>query len=190
MGLGSKKASLACNTLRYDWIETMRVFVVADTHFADLSLASIYQSRPHNFQERIIQNWQSVIRDEDLVIHLGDVLVGRSAEWSTVIPALPGRKILVAGNHDKKSLSWYMTNGFQFCCSEFSWRMFGIQILFSHEPTEDGLFDLNIHGHLHLGKHREHKSDECHYLISLEQTHYQPRTLKSIVEAWAKSRQS
>jgi calcineurin-like phosphoesterase family protein len=131
-----------------------------------------------------------MVTEDDLVIHLGDVVVGKATDWSSVIPELPGRKVLVLGNHDRKTPSWYMANGFEFCCVEFSWEIFGLRILFSHEPRDVGQFDLNIHGHLHLGRHREHKRDKRHYLVALENTSYQPRTLKRIVENWKHANES
>ena len=32
---------------------------------------------------------------------------------------LPGRKVLVMGNHDKKSARWYSEHGFDFVCNMF-----------------------------------------------------------------------
>ena len=166
----------------------MRIFVIADTHFGHLSLINKYQSRPSNYEEKIMKNWKQTVTDDDLVIHLGDVVVGKSIDWASTIPNLPGRKILVLGNHDKKNESWYMSHGFDFCCQQFTINIYGVQILFSHEPATAGDYDLNIHGHLHLGRHRELKVDERHFLLALEATNYQMRLLESIVKDWKKSK--
>jgi calcineurin-like phosphoesterase family protein len=165
----------------------MKIFVIADTHFGHKTLSTEFQSRPPDFEAKIVWHWQRMVTNDDMIIHLGDVVVGNSNDWVSVIPELPGRKILVIGNHDKNTLSWYMTNGFDFCCQSFWWRIFGVNMLFSHEPTFDGQFDLNIHGHLHNGRHREYECDERQYLVSLEKANYQPRTLESIVKEWTKS---
>lgn len=166
----------------------MKIFVISDTHFGHRSLADKYQTRPKDFENRIIHNWQKMVSDEDLIIHLGDVIIGKESDWKSVISELPGRKILVTGNHDKKTLSWYLTNIFEFCCNEFYWYMYGMRILFSHEPRFEGRFDMNIHGHLHHPNHHpEYKCDERHCLISLENTSYQPQMLKSIVVKWQQS---
>jgi calcineurin-like phosphoesterase family protein len=165
----------------------MRIFIISDTHFGHKSLIEKYKSRPPDFEEKIKRNWNETVRDDDLVIHLGDVVVGKSIDWNTTIPGFPGRKILVPGNHDIKSESWYMSNGFDFCCHQFLMNIFGLRILFSHEPLFEGEFDLNIHGHLHLGRHREIKSDHRHYLVALEDTGYQLRLLETVVKEWKKS---
>ena len=168
----------------------MRVFVISDTHFEHRKLVE-FGSRPLDFEKRIIRNWKKMVGAEDLVVHLGDVLVGRTSKLSSIIPGLPGRKILVLGNHDQKKASWYMNNnnGFDFCCESFSWNMFGLEILFSHKPEQSGSFDLNVHGHLHLPqRHAECPVDGRHYLVSLEQNGYQPELLRSIVNSWQNRR--
>lgn len=165
----------------------MKIFITSDTHFMHKALAEKFETRPFDFEQRIVRNWQRMIRSGDLIVHLGDVMVGKAPDWKMTIPSLPGRKILVLGNHDKMTASWYMKNGFDFCCSHFSWDMYGLSILLSHAPIVDGPFDLNIHGHLHSGRHRDCKVDQRHYLLSLEQTGYQPRLLESIVKEWKKS---
>jgi calcineurin-like phosphoesterase family protein len=168
----------------------MKIFVTTDTHFGHKALADTFEARPLDFEDRIIRNWQRMIRPEDLVVHLGDVVVGKAFDWKTTISSLTGRKILVIGNHDKKTAIWYMKNGFDFCCSQFSWAMYGLTIILSHFPLANGSFDLNIHGHLHGGRHREFDVDQRHHLLSLEETGYQPRLLESIVKEWRKSNQT
>ena len=166
----------------------MKVFVTTDTHFGHRSLAATLAERPNDFEARIVRNWQKMIAAEDMVIHLGDIVVGAPQDWSSFVPTLPGRKILVLGNHDRKSINWYLTRGIDFCCGTFTWDLFGVRILFSHEPCCDGQFDMNIHGHLHLGGHREYPCDARHYLLSIERTAYQPILLESIVKEWRKGR--
>jgi calcineurin-like phosphoesterase family protein len=165
----------------------MKIFVTTDTHFGHHQLVSDFQARPEDFEIRIVYNWHRMIGQDDMVIHLGDLVVGKPVDWTSIVPTLPGRKILVIGNHDKKTISWYLKNGIDFCCSSFMWEIFGLRILFSHEPIIDGIFDLNIHGHLHSRQHRILKCDTQHYLLCLEQTSYQPRPLESLVKEWRKS---
>ena len=165
----------------------MRLFVIADTHFGHTALSNRLNVRPQNFEERIIRNWRASISDEDLVIHLGDIFLGKSTNWSDYLPTLPGRKVLIVGNHDKKSYNWYLDNGFDFVCRSFTWEIHGLNILFSHEPVANGNHDLNIHGHLHVDDERHPKpDDERCYLVSLESNGYRPEMLKTIVEKWRK----
>lgn len=151
----------------------MRVLVISDTHFAHRALVEKLNARPPGFEARIQKHWRRMVSNEDLIIHLGDVVVGTTGDWCSHVPTLLGRNVLMLGNHDRNTLSWYMTHGFDFCCNEFSWKIRAV-----------GDFDLNVHGHLHLGRHREYERDHRHFLVALEHTGYQPMTLTSIVKEW------
>ncbi len=120
----------------------MNIFCIADTHF-DHDKLSEYDARPVDFTSRIISNCHKVLKEDDLLIHLGDFMMGKPEKWTAILSAIPGRKVLVKGNHDSKSYSWYMNNGFNFSCRDFGWRLFGIKILFSHRPRFEGEFDLD-----------------------------------------------
>jgi len=128
-----------------------------------------------------------MVREEDLVIHLGDVMVARADQWDKYVAHLPGHKILVKGNHDRKSHTWYMDRGCAFSCDSFTMNMYGHKLLFTHEPALDGDFDLNIHGHCHADGHRGPVEDGKHYLVALEDTNYELIQLKRIVATWKRN---
>ena len=88
------------------------------------------------------------------------------------------------GNHDKKSDSWYLDNGWDFVCRALYNKYYGVRVLFTHRPRPwDGYFDINIHGHLHDLSHRQdEKVNKLNYLISLEKNGYEPFSLRSILE--------
>lgn len=123
----------------------MKFFLVSDTHFNHQNIAT-YCQRPSNFTEVLIKNWNLRVKPEDTVIHLGDVAIGKKSEW--IMPSLPGRKILIRGNHDRsQSVSWWADKGFDFACDSLLFR--GVWL--THEPAQslpEGA-TLNIHGHLH-----------------------------------------
>jgi calcineurin-like phosphoesterase family protein len=123
----------------------MNIYLISDTHFNHQNIAT-YCQRPSNFTELIIRNWNTLVRHEDTIIHLGDVQIGSKAEW--IMPSLPGKKILVRGNHDRqKSCAWWMSKGFDFACDSMIFR--GMWL--THEPSRalpEGCL-YNIHGHLH-----------------------------------------
>lgn len=159
--------------------EIVNTWIITDTHFHHENLVNIC-NRPVDFTEQIIKNWQFMIKEEDLVIHLGDIT------WNDdlVIDKLHGRKILVKGNHDKKSNSFYMAHGFQFSCESFSMYIGGMDIIFSHKPFIFHEHDINIHGHLH--SLAQVKSICLHYPLALEATDYKPILLGDILPVLAK----
>jgi len=123
----------------------MQVYLFSDSHFNHQNIAT-YCQRPANFTELIIKRWNETVKPEDTVIHLGDVQIGKKSEW--IMPSLPGRKILIRGNHDRQqSCAWWVERGFDFACDGLKFR----NMWLTHEPSTslaDGC-ELNIHGHLH-----------------------------------------
>ena len=83
----------------------MSLFVIGDTH---LSLST---DKPmdifggwKNYMQRLEENWRSVVQPQDTVIIPGDVSWGMSLEQAKedflFLHRLPGKKILMKGNHD------------------------------------------------------------------------------------------
>lgn len=107
-----------------------------------------YCDRPADFTEILIRNWHNTVTPEDLVIHLGDVAIGHLSDWQWIIPSLPGRKILIRGNHDdNRSCDWWMKNGFELACDGMIYRGWWL----THKPASalpEGTMG-NICGHLH-----------------------------------------
>lgn len=84
----------------------VRKFYIADTHFCHPRILKMCD-RPfqsiEDHDEAIVANWNSVVREEDIVYHLGDVgfhLALNSERVRSLFFRLKGRKHLVIGNHD------------------------------------------------------------------------------------------
>jgi calcineurin-like phosphoesterase family protein len=137
----------------------MKLWIIADTHFNHENIKR-YQGRPEDFNEQIIRNWNKLVSHDDVVIHLGDVILGHDQEKTlpSIMATLPGKKILCRGNHDPKPAQWYMERGFDFACDFFVYQ----DIAFSHAPLTPLPFcslsnnpqpvSRNIHGHFHRPK--------------------------------------
>ena len=126
--------------------QEMNFYLISDTHFNHAKIAT-YCDRPANFTDVLIRNWRNTIKQEDTIIHLGDVFIGPTIGWDEIYESLPGNKILVRGNHDRnRSLGWWMSHGFGFACDGISRNCW-----LTHEPDTSRASgcDLNIHGHLH-----------------------------------------
>jgi len=124
-----------------------KVWLISDTHYNHGNIAT-YCDRPKDFTYRIVKNCKQIIKPNDLVIHLGDVFIGNLKDYDHIWQNLPGRWILIRGNHDRKhSISWWMEHGFQFACDSMIFRAMWL----THEPANslpEGCA-YNIHGHLH-----------------------------------------
>lgn len=122
------------------------IFVITDTHLGHENIKR-YCNRPDDFESLIECRWKASVTDDDTMIHLGDVsfdkkLVQKLGSW-------PGRKILLRGNHDERSDSFYMSAGFSLVAETLTLRIQGIRLLFSHRPQFGHDADINIHGHQH-----------------------------------------
>lgn len=85
-------------------------FYTSDTHFGHQLMLSptLTKTRPRPFRdttemdEVLVRNWNSVVRPDDIVYHLGDFAFGLNDEERvrSLFARLMGRKRLIIGNHD------------------------------------------------------------------------------------------
>jgi len=167
-------------------MKQLKVWVITDTHFNHQKMCE-YEDRPENFNELIVANWNRLVGPDDAVIHLGDVIVGQQSEMEAIVRGLNGSKILVRGNHDQESNTYYLRKGFSFVCDTFSMG----DVVFSHRPLEtfpDGC-RFNVHGHFHRKGHRYQEYQEFfkdrdlnrYWPIHIEDT-FAPVLLRSLLD--------
>ena len=96
-----------------------KVFIISDTHFSHKNILK-YESRPFDdvdhMDSEMIRRWNSVVSPNDLVFHLGDVIIAGAKRAEYILPQLNGRKILIEGNHDAFS----KTNGVNLASNHIS----------------------------------------------------------------------
>ena len=122
------------------------LYLITDTHLGHQNMLKSC-SRPARFTNLIFDNCRKMVKSEGTLIHLGDV--AWNAEELMRFMKLLGRKILVRGNHDKKSTAYYMDAGFALVVDSVTMTLQGIRILFLHAPLYGHTADINIHGHQH-----------------------------------------
>lgn len=188
----------------------MRIWITTDTHFGHDNMVQ-YCDRPVDFGEKIAKGLFNNCKFGDVLIHLGDVCIGKDEYWhNKYIKTLPCKKWLVRGNHDKKSDKWYLEHGWDFVAMKFQIYYQGKSILFTHIPELDrkleerllgaGSFDINIHGHFHNTLDRLKRKEWVtpteeernkgvvdilcpkHKLLALEFTNYQPVILDNLIK--------
>lgn len=149
-----------------------RFFIISDLHLYQAEIHE-YEGRPIGYEDLLRKRWNHLVKDTDIVIVLGDLNFGKAGQLAPYMNSLKGRKIGVRGNHDKKSLSYYMNAGFDCMADEMKFNdIFGQNIIFSHIPVEvipEGY--INIHGHFHSAQHREteqYPKEKGYYLYNPE----------------------
>lgn len=162
----------------------MKVYVISDTHFGHDKIIE-YCNRPKNHEDLLYDSMDR-IKSEDCLVHLGDVCIGDDAIEHEKISVISCHKVLVLGNHDTKSWSWYMEHGWDFVCESFKMEYCGKKICFSHKPQPwDGDWEINVHGHLHNLGHRDNEHKELkqwHRLYAPELMNYQPIELSKFIQ--------
>lgn len=166
----------------------MKIYAISDTHFNHTMLVE-RGFRPADFVEQICANLERA--SGDLLIHCGDFAIGGDEVAMEAFMNSTKRfkkKILVRGNHDSHSDSWWVERGFDFVCERFENKYFGKNIAFSHIPVpfEDGL-DFNVHGHMHGNTHRlkgelaKFYDPSYHRDLAPELHHYAPVNLETFL---------
>lgn len=84
----------------------MKIWAISDLHlsFACDKPMDIFGENWENYTQKIQENWQKLVSDEDIVLIAGDISwamkleeVGADLEW---IDKLNGKKIIIKGNHE------------------------------------------------------------------------------------------
>lgn len=82
----------------------MTTWFTADLHVGHANIIA-YSGRPFTdveaMNEALVARWNEVVEPHDTVWVLGDVALGRIDEALPLVGSLHGRKLLVAGNHDR-----------------------------------------------------------------------------------------
>ncbi len=94
----------------YEYLErifNMKIFAIADTHLSGMPPSkpmSIFGAKWTNHWTKISTDWQKQVTDNDYVLLAGDISWAMKLEEALpdleAITALPGKKIMIRGNHD------------------------------------------------------------------------------------------
>lgn len=175
---------------------TKNIWIISDTHFGHENIIK-YCNRPFanakEMDEKLLDNWNSVVKPGDKVYHLGDVFMGDKENFKKLWPKLNGSKRLIVGNHD--DIKFLSSGGFFH--KVMMWRMFPeFGLLLTHVPVhpsnknilvKEGSYKegdvgterkslLNVHGHIHQNP----SPDETYKNVSVEQINYTPINIEEL----------
>ena len=119
------------------------IWFTADTHFFHKKLLDEDKGRSQfrsvmEMNEMIILHWNRVVGQEDIVYHIGDLSFGKAEETAETVNRLLGTKILVRGNHDKRTETAYKKMGFYGVCDEAGLNIQGHVFRMAHLPYRAG----------------------------------------------------
>ncbi len=173
-----RESSITLEALAKDGKRT--VWVGADWHF--------YTKYNDNLKEnpnidKIINNFNKVIKPNDIVIFLGDLYDARRIHDKKEMPnlkkikRLKGYKIFVKGNHDVDPDKAYYDLGF----NEVHMKYILGNVVFTHEPVNVDKNQVNVHGHLHYCADYWYIKPKSHIDVYTARFKYKPIKLTDAV---------
>lgn len=133
-----------------------KVFFTSDTHFGHATIIK-YCSRPYKsveeMNECLIDNWNSKVKKDDIVYHLGDFIFGGSQLWHRIVSKLNGNIVLIMGNHDARNLKKEYDNTLYYRTQQLKINVGGDKIYLNHFPflCYDYKNAIQLYGHVHSG---------------------------------------
>lgn len=167
------------------------IFLISDTHFGHVGVTKFLREdgtklRPwdsvEEMDEAMIQKWNDVVKPQDTVYHLGDVVINRRA--LKTLYRLNGDKVLIKGNHDIFRLNEYT----EYFRDIRAYHVMSGMIL-SHIPVHESQlerFGVNVHGHLHSNRvmkdngYRGKIIDPRYHSVCVEMIDYTPISLEDL----------
>lgn len=165
-----------------------KIFLISDTHFGHKNIIEM-TGRPfssvEDMDEKLVNNWNSVVSKNDIVYHLGDVFWNDYVAYK-VMPQLNGKITFIFGNHDKplKKISKYFTehtyvNGFLELKQP-------TRMVLCHYPllSWNGACHGTWHFHGHTHNKPEGQSDRHRINVCVENIDYTPIELDEVVRCY------
>lgn len=163
-----------------------KVWLISDNHFNHQKIIE-YCNRPfktvEQMNEEMIKKWNSVVKEDDKIYHLGDFGFGSKEQIANVISKLNGRIFLILGNHDNHTPQWYRDAGVKevydhpIIIKDF--------IVLSHAPQpficDSRTPYVNFFGHVHDSKMFETYGPR-HFCACVERHNYKPVNIEEVIK--------
>lgn len=130
----------------------MATFFTSDSHFGHKNIMK-YCSRPFDsaadMDKDLMRRWNSVVKPDDTVYHLGDFSLQSAHQVSQLLSHLNGIKHLIVGNHDTVNgvLGWSSVQDVAMT------HVDGHKVFLCHYPMREwpGMWHgaLHLYGHVH-----------------------------------------
>lgn len=172
-----------------------KIFVVSDTHFGHdreflWGPRGFTGSAAHD--EEVIKNWNAVVSDDDVVYHLGDVMLGDNDYGMECLKRLKGQIKIIRGNHDTNT-RWELYKTLP-NVEVIGWaeviKYNKYTFYLSHHPTMTSNLDadphlranlLNLYGHTHQ-KSKFYEDRPYMFHVGLDSNNNTPILLDTVIE--------
>lgn len=143
------------------------IWFTADTHFGhkniikyedrysglDILGHAYYFKNTEEMDAHIIEMWNSYVKPDDLVYHLGDFAFANKNKTAEIREQLNGSIVLIKGNHDKKIADSLFLDTFDSLEEKFILEDEKLYVTLSHYPmlcwNKSHYGSWNLFGHVH-----------------------------------------
>lgn len=166
-----------------------KLYFWSDLHFFHNNIIR-YASRPfetvEHMNQTLINNYWSIVKEEDIVIFGGDIAFGEIEHTKEILKLMPGKKVLVLGNHDfdRNKCIYRNYHSFDIVTMAFSFEKEienkKYNIMVTHYPIHYSALPpktINIHGHIH-----QREAGEKNINMSVEHTNFSPIKMDEKIE--------
>lgn len=172
------------------------IFFTSDTHFCHRQ-SFLWQPRgfmnADEMNEAIIDNWNKIIKPNDIVYHLGDTMLNDNEKGIECFKRLNGQIFLIFGNHDTSNR---INALFEACRHKVlgGWYAYVIKhgrlsIYLSHYPTLTANYDekhfsqhvISLHGHTHQKTNFLNPKNPFLYHIGLDSHNNTPVHIDAVI---------
>jgi len=176
------------------------IWITSDAHFFHKNIIRLC-NRPFldnlEMSEKLIENWNNLVKPNDYVFNLGDFCwSGSSDQWIKLMDKLNGIQILIIGNHDdrkcvEKVENWYKPSENDLrtiqrkllsVTERIELRYDKRRYILDHYPQYNWMG--KYHGVYHLHGHIHEKNNEIAtintYNVSVDRNNYSPISLKNV----------
>ena len=171
------------------------IFLTSDTHFGHdrefiWGPRGFMSSQEHD--ETVIKNWNETVGSDDIVYHLGDLMLGDNAHGIECVKRLNGHIKLIRGNHDTDA-RWKLYETLP-NVELIGWadviKYKKYQFYLSHHPTLTSNLDkaphlrmhlINLFGHTHQ-QTKFHEGIPFMFHVGLDSNRNKPISLDEAIE--------
>ena len=176
-----------------------KIWFVSDTHFGHIK-DFLWSPRGFNsieeHDEALVKNWNETVKENDIVVHLGDICLNNNDKGITYINRLNGEIIWIRGNHDTDNrINFVLKNckNVRTLNDNSYVELLKYHKLFfycSHYPTYTGNVDdkyfsqhvINLHGHTHSVMSWFDPTNPFMYNVGVDAHLLKPVLLTNIIE--------
>lgn len=166
------------------------IWFSSDTHFGhdrDFIWGARGFKNVTEMNEQIVKNWNSVVKEDDIVYLLGDIMLGDGSGLK-YLKQLNGTIYIALGNHDTNSRAELYKECHNVADVQMGYRIKAGKrtVILSHYPTitanGDDIKTLNFYAHTHQQDNNFFEGRKYMYHVGLDSHNCYPVKLETILE--------